>query len=124
MNEAGRLAPYCPAMERARIIGRPNSPPKREPIAAAGRAESQKTGDARGAKGASFFRGEAPKGLFRRVAPGGKLQLRKARIEPAARQQLAMRSLIDDDAIVEDDDAVGFQDRREAVRDDDRRSPS
>ena len=44
------------------------------------------------------------------------------RVMPAARDQLAMRALLDDAARVEHDDAVGVFDRRQPVRDDQRRA--
>ena len=42
------------------------------------------------------------------------------RVEPALREQLVVRALLDDPAVLEDDDQVGVADRREAVRDDER----
>ena len=44
------------------------------------------------------------------------------RIDAAAREQLGVRALLDDAAVVEHDDAVGVLDRRQPVRDDDRRA--
>ena len=57
--------------------------------------------------------------LFRRIFSRRKLQFRQPCIEPAAGEQFAMRSLIDDFALVHDNNAVGFEDSRQAVCDDD-----
>jgi len=43
-------------------------------------------------------------------------------INPAAGQEFAVSPGLDDPAVVDDDDPVGIDDRRQAVRDDDRRS--
>ena len=42
------------------------------------------------------------------------------RVEPARREQLVVRALLDDLAVLEDDDQVGVADRREPVGDDER----
>ena len=42
-------------------------------------------------------------------------------VQPAARQQLVVRSLLDDLALVEDENGIGVTYRRKPVRDDDRR---
>ena len=46
----------------------------------------------------------------------------EARVEPAARDQLLVRALLDDLAVLEHDDQVGVADRREPVRDHERRA--
>src|SRR5262245_40802161 len=43
-------------------------------------------------------------------------------VEPVARQQCEMRSALGDHAVLENDDFVGADDRRQAVRDDERRA--
>ena len=45
------------------------------------------------------------------------------RVVAAAPEQLVVRAALDDLAVVEHDDLVGVADRREAVRDRDRRAP-
>ena len=43
---------------------------------------------------------------------------------PCAREQVGVRALLDDASAVEHDDAVAVLDRRQPVRDDDRRAPA
>ena len=48
----------------------------------------------------------------------------EARVHAALRDELLVRPHLDDAPLVEDDDAVGRADGRQAVRDDDRRAPA
>ena len=57
--------------------------------------------------------------MFHRNRQVSELQRRQARIQLVALQQLRVRADGDDAAVIEHDDAVGFEDGREAVRDDD-----
>src|SRR6185369_12017189 len=62
---------------------------------------------------------------MRRVRPWSapELQAVKSRVEAAGGEQLAVAAHFDDTAGVDDDDAVGALDRREAVRDDEAGAP-
>src|SRR5207249_11181964 len=53
----------------------------------------------------------------------GKLHAVEARVDAVAGEQLAVRSLLAQLALVQDEDAVGVLDGREPVRDDERRPP-
>src|SRR5262249_23127623 len=67
-------------------------------------------------------RGETLPGFGKRVFPRAILLLIQLPVPAADRQQLAMRAALDDLAILQHQDLIGAFDRRQPVRDDERRA--
>ena len=55
------------------------------------------------------------------LTSSGLPDIQQLRVEPVSRDQLVVRAALDDAPLVQDEDEVGFLDRRQPVRDDERR---
>ena len=103
-RRAGRPAPRCPARGRPTLRPGPARPPRHRP------APVEPSGGRQPRRLVEVGRGTRELGGIQR------------RVGAVGREQLGVRALLDDAAVLHDEDEVGVADRREAVRDDEARA--